>query len=499
MDKKTVYTILGVVAAVLIAVGAFVAGFAYNAGKRANTEPQTTAQTKVQEEETELTEEETVETKEETAAEKETITQRAVETVAQTTTKPTTTVKVTTTAESKNVVYTLTLAYDTGVAEVTGAGKYKAGTRVTVTAVPLLGYTFIEWVSSDDAALANGKTPTYTFTMPAKNITIKASTTNKPLLTVIAGEGIEKVTDSKICAPGENITLQATVKKGYEFSGWTSDVNGFNSSKQSYSFEMPKKSLVITANATPKIYTLSVVAGTGISGVSGSGQYKYGQEVTISATVKSNYTFRSWSGAVSSGSAKYTFTMPAKNATVTANAKENPKYTLTVEKGKGIKAVSTGGTYYAGTSVTVSCTLESGYAFSKWASSNTNALKSNTSKTFTFKMPKANIKLTAVGTKNAYTVNVVKGKGIKAVNGGGTYAPGAKVTVSCTPETGYVFYSWTSSNTELVKNGSTQSYTFTMPKSGIKLTANAKLNQYALTLKGGTGIESVTGAGKYTP
>lgn len=53
--------------------------------------------------------------------------------------------------------------------------------------------------------------------------------------------------------------------------------------------------------------TVSLSCGTGISGVSGSGKYLYGTEVTIEAIPQKGYTFMHWYGTKNSPSAKMSF------------------------------------------------------------------------------------------------------------------------------------------------------------------------------------------------
>ena len=192
--------------------------------------------------------------------------------------------------------------------------------------------------------------------MPAGNLSLKVISYVKPKVTVNAGTGVSSVSGGGSYAIGQSVTVSAVMMQGYDFAGWTSDTDGFGSSQASYTFTMPEQSVSLTATATARTFTVSVKAGNGISGVSGSGQYKVGDKVTINATVKQNYTFSNWSGysVGNSSSVSTTFTMPGKDITLTAMAKENPKYTITVAKGEnGITSVSGGGSFYAGASVTV--------------------------------------------------------------------------------------------------------------------------------------------------
>ena len=72
-----------------------------------------------------------------------------------------------------------------------------------------------------------------------------------------------------------------------------------------------------------------------------------------------------------------------------------------------------------------------------------------------------------------YAVTVTKGSGISSVTGAGSYEAGATVTVKATVSSGYKFSKWTSSNTKLLSDSASVSYTFKMPAGNVTLTANA--------------------------
>ncbi|MFR8012291.1 MAG: leucine-rich repeat protein [Clostridia bacterium] len=74
---------------------------------------------------------------------------------------------------------------------------------------------------------------------------------------------------------------------------------------------------------------------------------------------------------------------------------EPHKYTLTVSRRNGIASVTGTGQYEAGTNVTVTATVSSGYEFTGWTSSNTNLVLGSSNVSYTFRMPAANITLTA--------------------------------------------------------------------------------------------------------
>lgn len=85
-----------------------------------------------------------------------------------------------------------------------------------------------------------------------------------------------------------------------------------------------------------------------------------------------------------------------------------------------------------------------------------------------------------------YTLTVSKGTGISAVTGGGSYASGTKVALTATLSTGYNFNKWTSSDTSLLANSSTQNPTITMPAGAVTYTASGTLKTYTISYKKGT-------------
>lgn len=105
---------------------------------------------------------------------------------------------------------------------------------------------------------------------------------------------------------------------------------------ESYSgFTSPEKQEVIVGENTiinyyyeRNKYTLDVRAGSNTSSVTGTDEYYYGQNVKVTVTPKTGYTFNNWTGNMTisngteSGDVKiFNFNMPAKNVTITAVCK----------------------------------------------------------------------------------------------------------------------------------------------------------------------------------
>ena len=225
---------------------------------------------------------------------------------------------------TKKTAFTLTVRGDNGVSKVSGGGVYHTGDQVTVTVSLLFGYTFRKWKSSDASLLPDGSAVSYTFAMPAGDVSLTAETYIKPTVTVTAGSGVSSVTGAGAYAIGQTVTVKAEVKSGYVFDSWQSEQEGFGSKQNPYSFTMPEHDVRLIATAKEKTFTVAVKSGTGVSSVSGSGQYKAGDKVTISATVQQDYVFDTWLGYTPDNPllASTSFRMPASDVAIAATAKK---------------------------------------------------------------------------------------------------------------------------------------------------------------------------------
>lgn len=81
-------------------------------------------------------------------------------------------------------------------------------------------------------------------------------------------------------------------------------------------------------------YKVILNKGTGIKNVFGGGEYTCGQKVTINAEMLPGYHWREWTGDYNTAIQKYTFDMPARNITMTANGEAN-EYTIHFDSNDG--------------------------------------------------------------------------------------------------------------------------------------------------------------------
>lgn len=189
--------------------------------------------------------------------------------------------------------------------------KYNYGTTVTLTATPIIGYTFLGW--SGDAA---GSINPLTVTMNAnKNITANFALKTYTLNVTTINGSVTKVPNQTSYISGATVALTPISSPGYTFTSWSGDATG-SSNPLTVIMDANKN---ITANFTINTYTLNVTATNGsVAKVPTQATYNYGSMVQLTATPSVGYTFASWSGDATGSSNPLTVTMNASK-NITAN------------------------------------------------------------------------------------------------------------------------------------------------------------------------------------
>ena len=199
-------------------------------------------------------------------------------------------------------VSNLSLNKGTGIASVSGEASYKYGADVEVNYILEDGYIFTGW--SGDMTVA-------TFTMPDHDISMTANASKDTfVVTLEKGTGIAEVTGGGSYLFGSEVEVGFVLENGYKFDNWSGDMT-------IASFSMPSHDVSMTANASKDSFWVTLENGTGIADVIGGGSHEYDSLVNATCTMLAGYKFDSWSGDFTTES----FTMPASNATMTANAK----------------------------------------------------------------------------------------------------------------------------------------------------------------------------------
>jgi len=197
----------------------------------------------------------------------------------------------------------------------TGAGVYTAGASVTATAIPNVGYTFINWTEGTNIVSTNA---TYTSPLNANRTLVANFVTSGFSLNVIAVNGTALKNPLLVSYNnGANVQITATPNTGYSFTGWSGDATG-SLNPLSVTMNANKN---ITANfaLTGSGFTLNVVANNGsVLKNPNLLSYTSGTSVILTATPNSGFKFTGWSGDATGSVSPLTVIMNS-NKNITAN------------------------------------------------------------------------------------------------------------------------------------------------------------------------------------
>ena len=218
-----------------------------------------------------------------------------------------------------------------------------------------------------------------------KTITVQTSQYSLNTSVNPPGSGTVNPSGTNWYNSGQSVSISATANSGYSFNGWSGDLSGISNPT---SITMTGSKNVI-ANFTPNQptqYTLSIninpSGGGSVSTNPNKSTYNQGDQVQLTATPSSGYSFSNWTGDASGNTNPLFLTMNG-NKTLTANFTQIPpnQYTLTVTinpSGSGTVSKNPDNTAYnSGDQVTLTATATSGYAFANWtgdASGSTNQI-----------------------------------------------------------------------------------------------------------------------------
>ena len=188
---------------------------------------------------------------------------------------------------------------------VSGGGIHPVGSQCTVTAVANSGYTFVNWTENGNHVSSEA---TYTFNVTRECHLVANFTTQTYIITAeVTPDNSGTVTGTGGYNYGEECTLTAAAKPGYEFIKWTK--NGTNISTDAIFTFNVNASATYVAHFQTKSYTVNVSAQPSNGGiVSGGGTFNYGQSCTVHATPADGFAFMNWTdgGDVVSNNAVYT-------------------------------------------------------------------------------------------------------------------------------------------------------------------------------------------------
>lgn len=325
----------------------------------------------------------------------------------------------------------------------------KAGDSVTLTVAPAADFV-LDTITIKDAAnnavtyeAVSGKENTYSFEMPAANVTVAAAFKAATYTVTIDNTTAEKGTVSvnpAVYEKGDVVTL-----------------------------------IVTPAYAQNEIKTLTVKCG----------------DTTIATTKDGN---------------NYKFTMPAGDVVVTSSFGKI-RYALNIAKTTGGTVTADKETYAMNETVTLTIKPETGYSRGTMVVKNgTKEIETTRSGlVYTFKMPNAAVNVEHTFTKNAYELNIKTNSKGAITADKETYGYKDTVTLTIKPVEGYVLNEIAvkngSTKLELKKVG--DKYTFEMPIPGDEIVVSATYKEapvkYEVTYDGGKTInirETASKSGK---
>lgn len=257
--------------------------------------------------------------------------------------------------------------FPSGSAQLSGAGVYQINSSVTVSAIPVDGYSFLHWkengvIVSHDA--------TYSFVMPAADRYLSAYlATNYVTLSLLAQpEDAGQLTGAGNYEPGSEVIISATAQPGYAFEAWLLNGAVFSDAAV-FSFIMPDTSMQLVAQFVQQDFQLQLLASPdGSAALSGGGSYTYNQQVDVLATPTEAYDFLHWKagGQIVSTNPAYSFLMPANDLLLSAECRLKTFAVTAIPNVGNYGSVTGSGVYSYGQTATLNALPNDGYQFLYW-------------------------------------------------------------------------------------------------------------------------------------
>ena len=339
----------------------------------------------------------------------------------------------------------------------TGGGSFVSGTNASLTATPNAGYFFVNWTVNGNQVSTNAN---YTFAVTAnKTLVANFSVIGAALRTIstssspVAGGTLS---GAGVYADGSSVTVTAAPAPGYEFSKWK--IGGtVVSTVPTYTFTV-SADVTLTASFV-RIYYITADSFPVAGGTTetDSLSYKLNEHARVDAFPNAGYEFVGWSenGTVFSMDNPVDLNVTA-DRTIVANFALIGGVNINTSSAPAAGGNAIGaGSYLIGDSVTVSAIANPGYAFTNWTQGAT-VVSSNANYTFTASVSRSLVANFVPVVQYSIAANAAPALGGSVV-GAGTYNSGSNVTLTATPNAGYIFTHWTNGATVVSSNAS---YTF---------------------------------------
>lgn len=413
---------------------------------------------------------------------------------------------------------------------VTGAGSYASGETVNITATPAGGYEFVNWETSDGVTFADANSASTSFRMIGSTVTVTA---NFQAETCVSDIIIECEDDDYLIEP----TAAAQSMPTHYIKGNDNYYSNFNGkyiehkSEENIGYTGEMYYLIYIPKDASYTFKVRVASNKEqyFNIYSTDGTYNQSQYVTYggvtyykkqdgnavgNSTSDGDHYFRDVTACTISLSAgNYVIGLYGKGWATWDQIKIHDNSTYHVqwaagdEHTGGFASVQTSSGAIAYNDAVPACTnvtftanaMATGYVLSHWEVNGVRYPTYDGLYTFNIDVNR-DINVTVHSTTaSAYAVTVNSNNDSygSAVADAATYASGATVTLTATPETGYGFVNWSTSDGVTFADANSASTTFAMPSKNVTVTANfAPLRTVNYEVVGGNG--SISAAVKAT-
>ena len=373
---------------------------------------------------------------------------------------------------------------------------YIEGDTVTVNAADygIPADEFDSWESNDIRLTTDKRqSPTLTFKMVDKNVTLTAVPKTLFTITVTGGTVNDESTTARVKA-GDWVTIKAENKgDDWKFIEWklTGPENfTLDTSQSTVQFQMPSGN--VTLEAVQMEYR-TVTINNGNSPTTVNDKALHGDSITVTAEEVDGKRFAYWEVTGPDGTKKLTdetITVTVPEGDITLTAKYNKLYTVTVDD-------EIVGAFIEGEWVQIKANVPADRKFEGWTSPDTlpNELHGNENNAeFKLLMPGHNVTLNATTSQRYYVTVNDEGNELKPSEKT-EVAAGDSFYLEAAGRDGWEFIGWTVDNEDVAKQlnlTKAERQSFTMPKdTDVTITANYRRYR-TITVNGGTVNDKTT-------
>lgn len=322
-----------------------------------------------------------------------------------------------------------------------GAGAYMENTSCTVTAVPAMGYDFVNWTEngteiSTDAA--------YTFIVTTNRNLVAHFTLQEISINVSANPiGGGTINGGGTYLYGEYVLLTAIPITGSVFDNWTEDGEVI-SANQSISFTAQTDRTLVANFSVQQVNITATPVPASNGSIEGAGTYAYGSTVTLVAHAEQGFQLSTWTenGEVVGTSDTLSF-MAENDRNMEANFITQQLHITAVADPEIGGTITGAGTYNYGDPVVLTATPIGNSEFLFWKE---DEVIVSDQPTYSFNAYEHR-NLVAHFYVTVTIAATAQPEGSGEISGTGTYNYTAPVTLTASPTTGFTFANWMESDT----------------------------------------------------